>query len=140
MTNKEKLHQILSSLWKNDNSIGKTYYNQALQDVQTAIDLQEDFVSKDLDMSRAEKFIEDCTRNCSNIVVYSGMSEGSELRYHEWLTPDQARSAVEIAREELFEKVCKFLDNDLCCYIKAQDFAIEHQRLENDLKQVIKDE
>jgi len=38
---KEKLHQILSSLWKNDNSVGKTYYNKALQDVQITIDLQE---------------------------------------------------------------------------------------------------
>ena len=48
MTDKEKLHQILSSLWKNDDSVGKTYYNQALQDVQTAIDLQEEPVSDDL--------------------------------------------------------------------------------------------
>ncbi len=47
MTNKEKLHQILSSLWKNDDSIGKTYYNQALQDVQTAIDWQEEPVSEE---------------------------------------------------------------------------------------------
>ena len=35
---KEKLHQILSSLWKNDDSVGKMCYNQALQDVQIAID------------------------------------------------------------------------------------------------------
>ena len=48
--------------------------------------------------------------------------------------------AVEIARGEIIEKVCEFLDNDLCCYIKAQDFAIEHKRLENDLKQAMKDE
>ena len=40
MTDKEKIHQILSSLWKNDDSVGKTYYNQVLQDVQTALDLQ----------------------------------------------------------------------------------------------------
>lgn len=46
MTDKEKLHQILSSLWKNDDSVGKTYYNQALQDVQIAIDsLQEEPIS-----------------------------------------------------------------------------------------------
>ena len=49
MTDKEKLHQILSSLWKNDDSIGKIYYNQALQDAQTAIDLQEEPVSEDLE-------------------------------------------------------------------------------------------
>ena len=83
-------------------------------------------------MSKAEKFIQDYTRNCSNEI------EGGI--YHEWLTPDQARRAVEIAREDVIEKVCEFLDNDLCCYIKAQDFVIEHQRLENDLKQAIKDE
>lgn len=45
MTDKEKIHQILSSLWKNDDSVGKMCYNQALQDVQTAIDLQEEPVS-----------------------------------------------------------------------------------------------
>jgi len=46
---KEKLHQILSSLWKNDDSVGKMCYNQALQDVQTAIDtMQEEPVSEDL--------------------------------------------------------------------------------------------
>ena len=83
-------------------------------------------------MSKAEKFIQDYTRNCSNEI------EGGI--YHEWLTPDQARRAVEIAREDVIEKVCEFLDNDLCCYIKAQDFAIEHQRLENDLKQAMQDE
>ena len=49
MTDKEKIHQILSSLWKNDDSVGKTYYNQALQDVQTAIDLKEEPVSEELE-------------------------------------------------------------------------------------------
>ena len=86
-------------------------------------------------MSGAEKFIQEHTRNCSND-WYDDLLHG----YEPWLTPDQARRAVEIAREEAIEKVCEFLDNDLCCYIKAQDFAIEHQRLENDLKQAIKDE
>lgn len=54
MTDKEKLHQILSSLWKNDDSVGKIYYNQALQDVQTAIDLQEEPVSEDLEEAAKE--------------------------------------------------------------------------------------
>lgn len=48
MTDKKKLHQILSSLWKNNDSVGKTYYNQALQDVQTAVDLQEEPMNEDL--------------------------------------------------------------------------------------------
>ena len=93
-------------------------------------------------MSRAEKFISDCTKNCSNELDMPDFENGMKRlkEYHPWLTPDQARKAVEIAREEMFEKVCEFLDNDLCCYIKSQDFAIEHQRLKNDLKQAIKDE
>ena len=50
MIKKRTLHQLLSSLWKNDELEGKTYYNQALQDVQTAIDLHlDDLASKDLD-------------------------------------------------------------------------------------------
>lgn len=57
-----------------------------------------------------------------------------------YLCDQHALRAVEIAREEVIEKVCEFLENDLCCYIKAQDFTIEHKRLENDLKQTIKNE
>jgi hypothetical protein len=89
-------------------------------------------------MSKAEKFIQDCTRNCSNELIAVESRAGKEvISYHEWLTPDQARRAVEIAREEMIDKFCEFLDNDLCGYIKAQDFTIEHQRLENDLKQAM---
>ena len=91
-------------------------------------------------MSKAEKFIEDYTKSCSN-AVYDPYDTGDAITiYAPWLPPDQARKAVEIAREEMFEKVLEFLDNDLCCYIKAQDFTIEHHRLENDLKQAMKDE
>lgn len=92
-------------------------------------------------MSNAEKFISGSTRNCSNI-LRSRLHEKGLIKesYYPWLTPDQARRAVEIAREEMIEKVCEFLDNDLCCYIKAQDFTIEHQRLENDIKQAIRNE
>ena len=92
-------------------------------------------------MSKAEKFIEDCTMTCNNEKDSYQTRTGAWVdTYYEWLTPDQARKAVEIARKEVIEKVCEFLDNDLCCYIKAQDFAIEHQRLEYDLIQSIKDE
>ena len=92
-------------------------------------------------MSKAEKLIKDCERNCSNeIIVHTADGNSYTKSYEHWLTPDEARKAVEIAREEVIEKVCAFLGNDLCCYIKAQDFAIEHQRLENDLKQAMKDE
>ncbi len=50
-------------------------------------------------MSRAEKFIQDYTMNCYN---YNSYAQDPIP----WLTPDQARRAVEIAREETIEKAC----------------------------------
>lgn len=64
-------------------------------------------------MDKAEKFIQDCTKNCSNIVVYSEMSEGSELRYHEWLSPDEAKKAVEITRAETINEVIEWLKKNV---------------------------
>ena len=62
-------------------------------------------------MSRAEKFINDCTRNCSNELIAVESRAGKEVvSYHEWLTPDQARRAVEIAREEMIEKAIKWVE------------------------------
>lgn len=60
-------------------------------------------------MSKAEKFISDCTRNCSN---YTGVinKKTYEGYYVPWLTPDQARMAVEIAREEMIEKAIKWVE------------------------------
>ena len=55
-------------------------------------------------MSKAEKFIKGCTRNCSNeLCAVEDRFEKKVISYHEWLTPDQARKAVEIAREEVIE-------------------------------------
>ena len=57
-------------------------------------------------MSKAEKFIQDCTRNCSNELCAVEDRFGKKvISYHEWLTPDQARKAVEIAREETLQEV-----------------------------------
>lgn len=56
-------------------------------------------------MSKVEKFISDCTRNCSNeLIAAESRADKEIISYHEWLTPDQARKAVEIAREEMIEK------------------------------------
>ena len=43
-------------------------------------------------MSKAEEYIKAYTRGNSNELVYGG--------YHEWLTPENALAAVELAREE----------------------------------------
>jgi hypothetical protein len=53
-------------------------------------------------MNKAEKFIQDYTMNCSNELAFEN-KDGSKL-YHAWLTPTDAKSAVEIAREEMIEK------------------------------------
>jgi hypothetical protein len=47
-------------------------------------------------MTKAEKFIQDYTNHCSNELEGGG--------YHEWLTPEQARGAVEIARDEMLKE------------------------------------
>ncbi len=56
-------------------------------------------------MSKAEKFIEDYTKSCSNELIAVESRAGKEVvSYHDWLTPDQALRAVEIERKELVEK------------------------------------
>ena len=55
-------------------------------------------------MSKAEKFIQDCTRNCSNeIIVPTADGNTYTKSYEYWLTPDDARKAVEISRDEIYE-------------------------------------
>jgi hypothetical protein len=46
-------------------------------------------------MSKAEEYIKAYTRGCSNELVHGG--------YHEWLTPENALAAVELAREEMMK-------------------------------------
>ena len=65
-------------------------------------------------MSKAEKFIKDCTRNCSNELCAVEDRYGKKvISYHEWLSPDQALSAVEIAREEMIDKFCEWVKKNV---------------------------
>ena len=54
-------------------------------------------------MNKAEQFIKDCTKNCSNEIV------AKEPCFHEWVAPEQALKAIEIAREEWLSKACEWL-------------------------------
>ena len=54
-------------------------------------------------MTKSEEYIKNYTRNCSNEL-------GGGV-YHEWLTPDNARSAVEIAREEVLLNVAEWIED-----------------------------
>ena len=56
-----------------------------------------------------------------------------------WHCKKITNSDIEYIRADAFiEKVLDFFENDLCCYIKAQDFTIEHKRLETDFKNAMK--
>lgn len=66
-------------------------------------------------MSRAEKFIQDCTRNCSNLMQVPTLDDKGNIvpEAQPWLTPDQARKAVEIAREEMIDKFCEWVKKNV---------------------------
>ena len=83
---------------------------------------------------KAEQFILNHTRNCSNIEYRQGVYAPN---YQLWITPEQALKAVEMEREEIIEEAVSWLENNLCCYIVAQDFGIEHERLEKDFRKFI---
>ena len=57
-------------------------------------------------MSKAEQFIKDYIRSCSNEL--SILEAGCLHQYAAWLTPEQALRAVEIEREEILQKVYDF--------------------------------
>lgn len=98
-------------------------------------------------MSKAEKFIQERTKDCSNQYDFPEYFENGIKRlkeYQPWLTPDQARKAVEIAREEIYEWLRKVSFDDYkiadeesyrmgCPY----DYIDVHELI-NDLKNCLK--
>lgn len=86
-------------------------------------------------MSKAEKFIDDYTRHCSNEMSLEN-KDGLKL-YNAWLTPDDAKCAVEIAREEMTEKVCEYIASNMRC----DGYTLQTKsKFIKDLKQTMKDE
>lgn len=76
--------------------------------------------------SKIDKYISDCTRNCSNELCSVEDRYGKTIiSYREWLTPDQALRAAEIAKEETIEKACEWLNNfyneDRHCFLVKED-------------------
>lgn len=82
-------------------------------------------------MSRAEKFIEDYTRNCSNLMQVPTLDEKGNIvpEAHPWLTPDQARRAVEIAREEMVEKISVWAKTHTCMFKSMEEVDLYNQLL-----------
>ena len=58
-----------------------------------------------------EEYIKAYTRGCSNELVGGG--------YHEWLTPENALAAVELAREEFKKIVKKYETQGKMCNTKT---------------------
>lgn len=62
-------------------------------------------------MSRVEQYIQDYTKNCSNVLISVQSKAGEEvISYNPWLIPDHARAVAEIAREEVMEKAKNFIE------------------------------
>ena len=96
-------------------------------------------------MSKAEEFIQENTKDCSNQYDFPEYFENGIKRlkeYQPWLTPDQARKAVEIARVEIYE----WLNKNAHLYIEPIETifgrikVFNTDKLIKDLKQAMKDE
>ena len=81
-------------------------------------------------MSKAENYIRKNTNQFSN-------EDGFD--YVPWLTPDQARRAVEIAREEMIEKFYDWLRSNVT-YIHPRKGTEECITTLGKLKEAMKDE
>ena len=82
-------------------------------------------------MSKAEKFISDCTKNCSNEFE---PKKAPPSVYNPWLTPNEARKAVEIAKEEILENVVNWIENNFSLYEGISGYHVAKE-----LKQAMKD-
>ena len=90
-------------------------------------------------MSKAEKFIQDYTKNCSNELCAVEDKFGKKvISYHKWLTPDQALRAVEIAREEMIEKAREYIDG-LIEILNDRGHGLKKELIIGGLKQAMKE-
>ena len=76
----------------------------------------------------AEEYIKAYTRGCSNELVGGG--------YHEWLTPENALAAVELAREEKQEPASEDLEREMDKYFETMP-VLEYENIFEDTFQRI---
>lgn len=84
-------------------------------------------------MSKAEKFIQNYTRNCSN---ECWDAEGS---YHPWLSIDETKKAVEIAREEELEYIKYQLELKLPETLDYNGVQVDRKDFINDFIKAMKE-
>jgi len=93
-------------------------------------------------MSKADKYIIEHT---------SALKDSNGKEYFKWLTPEQAIRAVEIAREEMLNEVCEWIEENIGEYCDGENIMFSATHIENidvfgqerfiyDLKQAMKDE
>ena len=82
-------------------------------------------------MNKAEQFIKDYTRSCSNELCYE---EGLGNLYEPWITPDQALRAVENEREAQEEKLSKAIKLADAMYYSAQMLSTDASHLSKAMK------
>lgn len=60
---------------------------------------------------------------------------------HDFWYRTKDSNSIEYTRTDAFiKRACEWLDDELCCYIKAQDFTIDYARLNKDFKEYMKGE
>jgi hypothetical protein len=92
-------------------------------------------------MNKVEKFIQEYTRNCSNEIAHWDIGgENVKSIYSPWLTPDQARRAVEIAREETTEEIKQLLKENYLIKSVEPLRWVSWEKVFNDLKQAMKND
>ena len=73
---------------------------------------------------KAEKLIKDYTKRCSNELCAVEDKYGKKvISYREWLTPEQALSAVAIERKEVIKKACQYI-REHRFYVDTEDNGI----------------
>lgn len=93
-------------------------------------------------MDKAEMFINDCTRNCSNQYDFPECFENGIERlkeYQPWLTPNQTRKVVEIAREDELEYIKYQLDLKLPKTLNYNGVQVDREDFINDFIKAMKD-
>ena len=91
-------------------------------------------------MSRAEEFIRNYTRNYSNAIYDTYDTLDAITIYSPWLTPDDAREAVEIAGEEIYKWLANHYRDYMYNPTGKKLEAFFGMDMINDLKQAMKDE
>ena len=91
-------------------------------------------------MKAVEQYIKEHTNKYSNHIELAANITG----FTQWLSADDARKAVEIARKETIKEVCEWIKKNVYSYtwydFKQYEIGVETGKLIEDLKKHLEDE